>query len=152
MHPGTSGFALIGKGLARRFKLKPGSRFHIVLPKTGQNAESWQFKRLDLTVQGILDLGFHGFNERQVIVPIEILRDTVHRIPRAVSGFRVWFPKPEQSRFFKDKWTSVLGKDYVLKTWENAITSLHPQFFLLCKKGKVFDFLYSDGFGCSRSV
>ncbi|MYE07617.1 MAG: hypothetical protein F4X95_02555, partial [Oligoflexia bacterium] len=69
--------ALIGRGVAKKFNLNPGDDFHIVLPKMSPDG-SFQNKHQQLYVEGILDMGFHGFNSRYILINIKTARSLIH--------------------------------------------------------------------------
>ena len=97
--------AIIGRGLAVKFGLKPGDYFHIVIPKMSKGFQSQQQK---LYVEGILDLGFHDFNTRHILVNIKTARALIGK-PSAVSGMRFRIKNEKEVSFLKAKWAKSFG-------------------------------------------
>ncbi len=132
-HPDS---ALIGRGLAVKFRLKPGDYFHIVIPKMSEGFQSRQKK---LYVEGILDLGFHDFNARHILVNIKTARGLIGQ-PSVVSGMRFRIKNRQDTGAIKAKWAGLMGPGYKVSDWRGVIQSLHSGYFEAVRKEKFLIF------------
>ena len=130
--------AVIGRGVAKRFKLKPGDFFHIVIPQM-DSKNSFQNKHRKLYVEGVLDLGFHDFNSRHILVNIETVQALVNH-PKAVSGLRFLLKDPAQVEQTRVKFIQALGPSYGVSDWQNIVKNLHRSYFEAVRKEKFLIF------------
>ncbi len=130
--------AVIGRGIAKKFKLKPGDFFHIVIPKMDSRG-SFQNKHQKLYVEGILDLGFHDFNSRHILVNIKTVQNLTHQ-PDAVSGLRLIIKDPSQTDNLRLKFAQMLGSSYRVSDWQSIIKNLHRGYFEAVRKEKFLIF------------
>ena len=130
--------AIIGRGVAKRFKLKPGDFFHIVIPKMDSEG-AFQNKHQKLYVEGVLDLGFHDFNLRHILVNINTVQSLVHQ-PEAISGMRFLMNNPDQTEMMRVKLTKILGPSYRVDDWQTIISSVHESYFQAVRREKFLIF------------
>lgn len=130
--------AVIGKGVAQRFKLKPGDFFHIIIPKMDSKG-AFQNQHRQLYVEGILDLGFHDFNSRHILVGIETAQDLSHH-PKVISGLRLLLKDPSRIEQTRVKFTQILGPSYRVNDWQSIVKSLHRSYFEAVRKEKFLIF------------
>ncbi|MDE0517956.1 MAG: hypothetical protein OXH36_00150, partial [Bdellovibrionales bacterium] len=130
--------ALIGRGVAKKFNLNPRDYFYIVLPKMNPDG-SFQNKHQQLYVEGILDMGFHGFNSRYILINIKTARSLIHH-PTAVTGLRFLIRKESQTERMRVKWANQLGSDYKVRDWKNIIKSINSSYFEAVQREKFLIF------------
>ncbi len=131
--------AVIGRGIAKKFNLKPGNFFHIVVPKMDSEG-SFQNKYKKLFVQGVLDLGFHDFNSRRVIVSLKSAQELL-ATPKAISGARLLIKDPDQAEELREEFTQQLGAFYRVSDWQGIVKDLHKSYFEAIQREKVLIFL-----------
>ena len=130
--------AIIGRGIAKRFRLKPGDFFHIVVPNMDSEG-SFKNKHRKLYVEGVLDLGFHDFNSRHILVNIKTVQDLIH-YPKAVSGLRLLMKNPDQIKEMRSKFAQMLGPSYKVNDWQSIIKNLHRSYFEAVRREKFLIF------------
>ena len=130
--------ALIGRGVAKKFNLNPGDYFHIVLPKMNPDG-SFQNKHQQLYVEGILDMGFYGFNSRYILINIKTARNLI-RHPAAITGLRFLMYKESQIEMMRAKFTNKLGSDYKVRDWQSIIKNVNSGYFEAVRKEKFLIF------------
>ena len=130
--------AIIGRGIAKRFNLNPGDFFHIVIPKMSADG-SFQNKHQRLYVEGVLDLGFHDFNSRHILVNIKTVQSLVSN-PEAISGLRLLMKEPVRIEEMRVKFTRMLGPSYKVSDWQSIVKNLHKSYFEAVRKEKFLIF------------
>lgn len=130
--------AVIGRGIAKQFKLKPGDTFHIVIPKVDSNGV-FQNTHQDFYVEGVLDLGFHDFNSRHIVVNIQMARKLIQK-PDIVSGVRMMVKDPQQIENIRSEITFSLGPSYFVKDWQGVINTVHESYFEAVRREKFLIF------------
>jgi len=116
--------ALVGKGLARKFDLKPGDEFKLVLPRTDDEAnESFTSKVKSFRVSGVLDLGVNEFDERYVVTDLQTAQNFLG-VGENVSGFRLKTNQPELTRGWSRLLSRELGQGYFVMDWSQVNESL----------------------------
>lgn len=130
--------AVIGRGVAKRFNLKPGDSFHIVIPKTDTKG-SFEKKYKNLYVEGVLDFGFHDFNERHILVNLQTVQKLIH-YPGAISGMRIRMHNPSQTEKARLNLIKKLGPEYKIHDWKNIIKNTKEAYFQAVKREKFLIF------------
>lgn len=131
--------AVIGRGIAKKFNLKPGDFFHIVVPKMDAKG-SFHNKYRKLYVEGVLDFGFHAFNSRHIIVNKESAQGLLSS-PKTISGLRLLVKKPDQTEFLREQFSQILGASYRVSDWQGIVKGLHKSYFEAVRREKVLIFL-----------
>ncbi len=89
--------ALIGKGIAKRFNLKVGDTFRIVIPLASEfEASSFKPKLGKFTVAGVINFGRYDFDARFIVMPIHRLQEFAE-IGNRISGYRVRIEDPKKT-------------------------------------------------------
>ena len=130
--------AVIGRGLAKKFKLKTGDFFHIVIPKADSEG-SFQSKHQSFYVEGVLDLGFHDFNSRHILVNIQTAQKLVGK-PGVISGMRLLLKNADQTEMVRLKLARALGSVYKINDWQGIIKSVHESYFQAVRREKLLIF------------
>ncbi len=133
-----SSAAVIGRGLAKKWQLKIGDRFHLVVPKVEGSGRPRSLIR-DLYVEGILDLGFYEFNSRLVVVNIQTVQDLVG-YPGGVSGVRLLVDQPDQTGIFRRELMQQLGSSYRVDDWKYVIKGVHESYLQAIRREKLLIF------------
>ena len=130
--------ALIGRGIAKKFNLNPGDYFHVVIPKMNSDG-SFQNKHQQLYVKGVLDMGFHEFNSRYILINIKTAQSLIRR-STAVSGLRLVMHKESQTEMIRVKLTNILGPNYKVRDWQSIIKNVHSGYFEAVRREKFLIF------------
>ena len=130
--------AVIGRGIAAKWKLKPGDFFHIVIPNVDSKG-AFQNQYQKLYVEGIVDLGFHDFNSRYILINLKTAQNLARR-PGAVSGLHLLMKDPDQVEGMRVKLTQLLGPLYKVNDWQNIVKKLHKSYFDAVRKEKFLIF------------
>lgn len=119
------GEALIGKGLAHRFRLKPNDDLFLVVPLKDEG-DPTQFKRerKKIKIKGILDLGKYEFDERMVFVPLAEAQQLVHANEDKISGYILKLQDENQVRSLGDELIKNLGESYRIRDWKDVNENL----------------------------
>lgn len=89
--------ALIGKGIAKRFNLKVGDTFRVVIPLAAEFENSnFRPKLGKFTVAGIVNYGRYDYDARYVVMPLEKLQEFSESKGR-ISGYRMRVQDPKQT-------------------------------------------------------
>lgn len=130
--------AVIGRGIAKQFKLKPGDTFHIVIPKVDSKG-GFQNTHQDFYVEGVLDLGFHDFNSRHILVNIQMARKLIKE-PGIVSGVRMMVKDLRGIENIKSEIAINLGRSYFVRDWQGVINTIHESYFEAVRREKFLIF------------
>ena len=130
--------AVIGRGLAKKFELKVGDSFHIVIPKVDSEG-AFQTKHQSFYVEGILDLGFHDFNSRHILVNLQTVQKLVGK-PGIISGARFLVKDTTQIDNMRLRLTQILGSSYRVSDWQGVVRSVHESYFQAVKREKLLIF------------
>ena len=155
--------AIIGRSLARKWNIKPGDVFHVVLPKKNPRGEFHKIYK-ELTVEGIVDLGFHDFNSRYIITHIQSLESIIqgpeqgvpnhnfgpgrHQktwspktyVSKLVSGIRLRLKNPDNIQSLRASLIQKLGPAYKVQDWEDILKNTHAGYFQAVKREKFLIF------------
>jgi lipoprotein-releasing system permease protein len=111
------GTSVIAKGIAEKFKLKPGDRFRLVFPKSDPyNEERLRPVVLKLKVSGVISLGRHDFDHRYVIVGRPALR-SLARGGLGVSGIRLRLDDEDRADEVSFELAKTYGTQFWVKYW-----------------------------------
>ena len=130
--------AVIGRDIAKRFHLKPGDSFHVVLPDINQS-ENFQRKHQTFYVEGIVDFGFYDFNSRYIITRLDTLQK-LNDTPKIISGLHALVKKPKQIGVLRNRMAMQLGESYKVSDWQSIIKSFHPSYFHAVEREKFLIF------------
>lgn len=111
---------LIGKALAKKFKLEPGQTFKVVMPEP-QHSDSTSFRPriMAFYVRGILDLGKADYDERTILADIHAAQSFAG-IGDAFTGLRIRLNNSEKSREVAERLQRELGPHYWTSDWTDA--------------------------------
>lgn len=115
--------ALVGKTLAKRFKLEVGDEFKIVLP-TPSRTDSTEFtpKLMAFRVRGILDLGKAEYDERYVVTDLRTAQK-FGEIGDNISGVRLKLKDSDDARRATSQ-LAELGPIYFTMDWTDVNRNL----------------------------
>lgn len=130
--------AVIGRGVAKKFKLKIGDTFNIVIPKMDPQG-MFQKTYIQLYVEGVLDLGFHNFNLRHIIVNINTVQKLVSP-PNTITGIRILMKDPHQIPIMQSQLSNILGPAYNIKNGPSIINGIHSGYFKAIQREKFLIF------------
>ncbi len=89
---------LIGKGIAKKFELKPGDMLNLVVPLTNEfQANRFRPKLGKFKVAGVINYGRYDFDARYVIMELLQVQSFVELGDR-VTGFRLKIKDPSRAR------------------------------------------------------
>lgn len=123
--PGNEdGKALIGKEIARKFGLKVGDTFRIVVPLTNEfQAASFRPKLGKFRVTGIVNFGRYDFDSRYVVMPIFQVQKFVE-IGERITGYRLKIEDPRQAKVISNAITDKFGPAYWSRDWQDVNRNL----------------------------
>lgn len=115
---------LIGKGIAKKFELRMGDEFKLVIPVSrGKLNDGVRPKMQKFKVRGILDLGRTDFDERYIITDLKSAQN-FGEVQGRISGWRVRlfdYNNADQAvKIIEDK----LGFPYWAKSWGDVNRNL----------------------------
>ena len=109
--------ALIGKGIAEKFKLGVGDTFRVIVPMAGEYPGSTFRPKLGtFTVAGVVNYGRFDFDSRYVALPLSRLQDFIE-IGRRVTGFRVKLDDPFRARDAAAEIGRLTHQKYWARDW-----------------------------------
>lgn len=115
--PGSMPAALIGKGVAKRFGLKPGDPFQVVLPTPSRSSTSeFRPKSQAFRVAGVLDLGKNEYDERYVVTDLKSAQ-ALGEVGEGFSGLRLLLNDANDARQAAAAIHRALGSQYYLMDW-----------------------------------
>jgi lipoprotein-releasing system permease protein len=116
--------ALIGKGIAKKFNLKPNDSFKVVLPNPSRDDTSDFSPRVrEFKVNGVLDLGINDLNERQIITDLASAQDFA-QVGENFSGLRLKLNDPNNAQAVSMKLQRELGAGYFIRHWRETNENL----------------------------
>tara|TARA_B100000749_G_scaffold280896_1_gene280684 strand:- start:56072 stop:57295 length:1224 start_codon:yes stop_codon:yes gene_type:complete len=111
--------AIIGKGLAQRFKLSVGDEFKVVIPFAAElQTGSFQRKIKTFQVTGVLELGRHEYNQRYIMTEMSVAKSLLEN-PERISGVRVALQNEDNADAYKQNINTHLGYPYWAKSWRD---------------------------------
>lgn len=112
--------AVAGKELVKKFGLKLGDIFSVVMPRPSKsNASSFTPTQIKLRLTGVMDLGKYEFNDRFIIVS-DLAAQNLAGIGNVYSGVRVKLTDPDLSKEAGFAVFSELGHPYWVRDWYDA--------------------------------
>lgn len=116
--------AMVGKALAKRFELKIGDQFKIVLPNTSRTDSSDFSPRIQsFVLGGILDLGKVEYDERFVVTDLASAQQLAG-VGDFFSGIRVRIRDPEAAPAVAARLSHELGNQYWAEDWTEVNRNL----------------------------
>ncbi|MBX9767719.1 MAG: ABC transporter permease [Bdellovibrionales bacterium] len=111
--------AFVGKEIPKRFGLKLGDSFRIVVPKAKSDSSGIVPRIKTFRVAGVLDFGKFEFNERTVIAESSYVQDLAG-IGEAYNGIRVKVKDPDRARELNIRLANDLGANYWVRDWQEV--------------------------------
>lgn len=109
--------ALVGKGLARKFDLKVGDEFRVVVPLVSElDPNSFRRKVGVFRVQAVLDLGKYEFDERLIMAALPAVQ-RVADVGNRFSGLLVRLNDFEKARSSSERLSLALGSGFRVRDW-----------------------------------
>ena len=109
--------ALVGKELAKRFGLKIGQTFQMVVAKSNlKSATGFSPRSQSFVLKGVMDFGKYEFNARTVMTSSEAAQNLAG-IGKFFSGLRLRFARDDQARDEAYKLSQGLGYGFWVKDW-----------------------------------
>ena len=129
--------ALVGKGVQKKFKLKVGDSFRLVLPMTNPTSEAAQFrsKVQKFVLAGVVDLGRHDFDERYIVTDLSTAQKWA-QVGSRISGYKLKLSNPDLADEVKVRFEEKYGYPYVAQTWFESNRNI----FLAAKFEKIVIF------------
>lgn len=116
--------ALIGKGIAKKFGLKVGDTFRIVIPlSTEFQAASFRPKLGKYRVSGIVNFGRYDFDTRYVVMSIEQVQDFAE-MGKKITGYRFKIDEPYEARAISAEIGNKFGSAYWSRDWQEVNRNL----------------------------
>lgn len=116
--------ALVGRGIATQFKLKPGDRIRLVVPVADPvDPDKFTRKVGEFMVGGVLDLGKFEFNERFILTDLAPLQDLA-AVGDRFNGLLLRFSDPEAGRLAGFRLSQSLGFAYSVADWRELNENL----------------------------
>lgn len=116
--------ALIGKGIAKRFNLKVGDTFRLVIPLASEfETSSFRPKLGKFTVAGIVNFGRYDFDSRYVVMPIHRLQQFAE-IGKKISGYRLRIDDPKKTPGIVAALRNEFGSSISARDWREMNQNL----------------------------
>ena len=116
--------ALIGKGIAKKFSLKVGDEFKIVLPSPSkQSANEFSPKVRGFRVAGVLDLGKNEYDERYIVTDLKSAQSFAG-VGDNFSGIRLRLKNENQANQVAQTLAEGLGSMYWTMSWKDVNKNL----------------------------
>lgn len=122
--PGEAPVAMVGKALAKKFSLKIGEEFKVVLPSPSR-LDSTEFapKVQAFRLGAILDLGKAEYDERYIMTDIRSAQD-FGGVGDNFSGIRLRVSDRDQASAVASRLSSSLGMQYWVNDWTEVNRNL----------------------------
>ncbi len=116
--------AIVGKGIARKFQLKIGEIFRLVIPVSrGQVVGSFRPKAQKFIVRGVLDLGRADYDERYIVTDLDSAQ-SFGEMPGKISGWRIRLDHADEAIPAAKKLEGELGPNYWIRSWHDPNRNL----------------------------
>ena len=116
--------ALVGKEVAKKFKIKVGDSFRVVMPQsTGYDREKFRPRLQKFHLVGILDLGRYDYDSRYILTSLSAAQDFAE-IDNQVTGIRIRVEKDEQALHAEQKIKNNKESPYWARSWHSANANL----------------------------
>jgi len=133
--------AVVGMSLAKKFHLKPGVEFHIIVPGINDASGAVTSKHQKLTVEGVVDFGFYEFNSRQIFTNMSTVQDLMGK-GKVISGLRLFLPDVSEIdlKQLQGHLMNTLGVAYQVSRWGGLVKSISESYFQAIQKEKFLIF------------
>lgn len=112
--------ALVGKGIQKKFNLKVGEKFRVVLPMAAQlGSDRFRSKVQTFVLKGVLDLGRHDYDLRYVLTDLSTAQKFAETGDR-VSGVRFRLDRDESAEVVSRRIDSQMDLSYFVRTWYDS--------------------------------
>jgi lipoprotein-releasing system permease protein len=112
--------AWIGKGMAKKYKLKVGDRVHVVLPVNAEfDAGSFRPRLGEFLVRGILDLGRQDYDARYLMTDLKSAQELA-QVGDKVSGFQMRLVSPDAAASVAKRIATQFDYQYWARDWEDV--------------------------------
>ncbi len=146
--------ALVGKEVAKKFGLKIGDIFKVVIPQsTGYDREKFRPRAQKFNLTGVLDLGRYDYDTRYVLTSLAAAQD-FSEIGEQVTGVRIRVEEDHQAIVAAEKIKNDVDSPYWARSWRGANKNLFeaikyekPIIFLV-----VFIIVIAAGFNISSTL
>lgn len=146
--------ALVGKEVAKKFNLKLGDTFRIVMPQsTGYNREQFRPRAQKFNLVGILDLGRYDYDSRYILTNLTAAQDFAE-INNQITGVRIRVEKDDQALVAEQRIKNDNQSPYWARSWHSANGNLFeaikyekPVIFFV-----VFIIIIAAGFNISSTL
>ena len=129
--------AVIGKGLAKKFSLKTGDEFRLVIPITrSSSAEGFKPKMQRFKVAGVIDLGRTDYDERYIFTHIQVAQ-RFGELGERISGWRLRLSHYDLAEAATARLDDALEVTFINRSWVSANRNL----FQAVKYEKIVIFL-----------
>lgn len=115
--------ALIGKGLAKRFKIKIGETFQVVLPSPNTTSSSFSPRVQKFILSGVLDLGKNEYDERFIVTSLKSAQAFLG-VGEAFSGIRIKLTDRDLAPSASLALAQELGNSYWINDWTEVNKNL----------------------------
>ncbi len=116
--------AIIGKGIARKFALKFGEIFNLVVPiSTGYGTASFTPKVQKFVVRGVLGLGRSDFDDRYIVTDLRSAQN-FSDMPGRISGWRIRLAHARDAIPAATALEDQLGPNYWVRSWRDPNRNL----------------------------
>lgn len=122
--PGKPPKVLIGKEIAKKFKLSVGDMVRLVVPLTSEfQTGQFQPKLGRFIVAGVINFGRHDFDSRYVLMELKQLQKFVE-IGSRITGYRIKIKDPQQASAVATDISMKLGSSYWARDWRDVNRNL----------------------------
>jgi lipoprotein-releasing system permease protein len=129
--------AAIGKELAKKFNLKIGDMFNVIVPRMDSiNSQSFNPKRLQIQVASILDFGKFDYNDKVILTEVSVVQELTN-VGEHYFGLYVNLMDANLAPKLTDKVADALGMDFRVRSWWD----LNQNFFTAAELEKVVIFI-----------
>lgn len=115
--------ALIGKGLEKRFKIKIGDTFQVVLPSSNSSSTTFSPRVQKFILSGVLDLGKNEYDERFIVTSLKSAQAFLG-VGEAFSGIRVKLKDRDYAPTASLALARELGNSYWINDWTEVNKNL----------------------------
>ncbi len=105
---------IVGKELARYFGYEVGDKVTLISPSAGLSGQSWHYQ---LTISGIFSTGMADYDMNLVLVNFKKAQEIFGLAPNMATGIGVKVNNPYQANEIKEKFYTLLGYSFIVKSW-----------------------------------
>ncbi len=134
---GESPPAAIGKELAKKFHLKVGDSFNVIVPKLSSiKTNTFSPRKKVFQVSAILDFGKFDYNDKVILAEDSVVQ-ALTEIGQNYLGAYVTIQDYQKAPQYTEKISEALGRDYRVRSWWD----LNQNFFTAAELEKVVIFI-----------